>query len=274
MVTLSSSRAALKAETVPYVTADEAFRLLNVQLERFLALVETLEPRDWSQPTACTLWTVRDIVAHQAGGYASGTSYREMIRQYSRLPKGGQLPEDATNELQVRERAGKSPDALIAELRVVGPVAIQKWAYQFRFAKLITIPHAVGGLLSLRHLMWVIHSRDTWMHCLDICRATGRSFEQTVEQDGRIAALIMLDVEKKLRGKLDGKALSFDLSGTAGGVWVIGAGEPSATIHMDALDFNIFASGRFRYKEACARASFSGDSELAQRALQNILVLF
>jgi hypothetical protein len=29
-------------------------------------------------------------------------------------------------------RAGQSPAELIAELRQAGPVAIQKWAYQFR----------------------------------------------------------------------------------------------------------------------------------------------
>jgi len=40
-------------------------------------------------------------------------------------------------------------------------------------------PYPISGLLSGRHLMWVIHSRDTWMYRLDICRATGRKFEQS-----------------------------------------------------------------------------------------------
>ena len=62
--------------------------------------------------------------------------------------------------------------------------------------------------------MWVIHSRDTWMHRLDICRATGRSFEQTAEHDGRIAELVMLDVAKALTRKLEGKSIAFDLTGS------------------------------------------------------------
>jgi uncharacterized protein (TIGR03083 family) len=262
MVTIHPHSVAQEAVRVPYVTADEAFSLLSIELERLLALLETLDPQDWSRPTACTLWDIRDMVAHQAGGYASGTSYQEMLRQYFVIPKRGQLPEDAINARQLAERAGKSPAELIAELRQVGPVAIKKWAYQFRLAKLISIPHAVAGSLSLRHLMWVIHSRDTWMHRLDICRATQRKFEQTAEQDGRIAALVMLDVEKTLRGKLGEQAVVFDLSGVAGGVWKIGAGKAAATIHMDVLDFNIFASGRFRYEEARPRASLSGDIAL------------
>jgi uncharacterized protein (TIGR03083 family) len=274
MHTLASSPPIVNAEQVPYVTADEAHTLMRVALDRFLALVETLEPDDWHKPTLCTAWRVRDILAHQAGGYASGSGYREMFRQYVMLPKKGQLPEDVINERQVRQRAGHSPAEMIAELRQVGPPAIEKWAYQFRLIKPVVIPHAVGGLMSVRHLMWIIHSRDTWKHRLDICRATSREFHQTREHDGRIVALVMRDLGHSLRNKLGGQAVVFDLTGVAGGVWQVGPGEAAATIRMDALDFNIFASGRFCYDEGRARAGLSGDTTLAELALKNTLVLY
>ena len=274
MTTPNSHHTVLEAKSIPYVTADEAFGLLQTELERSLALLEKLEPDDWAKPTACTLWNVRDMVAHQAGGYASGTSYREMIRQYTAMPKKGQLPEDAINQLQLRERAGKPPLELMTELRQVGPVAIQKWAYQFRLIKSVAVPHPVGGLLSIRHLMWVTHSRDTWMHRLDICRATHHEFQQTRQHDGRIAALVMRDVNTRLQGKLGGRAVVFDLFGVAGGAWKVGAGEPAATIQMDVLDFNIYASGRFTYEEARARATLSGDSSLVEAALKSTLILY
>lgn len=70
---------------------------METERQRFLALVEGLEPGDWEKPTACTLWNVRDMLAHQAGGYASGTSYREMIHKYSARPHKGELAEDAVN---------------------------------------------------------------------------------------------------------------------------------------------------------------------------------
>jgi len=262
------------AQHIPYPTADEAYALLETALERLLVLLETLQPEDWQKPTACTLWNVRDMVAHQAGGYASGTGYGEMLRQYSQLPKRGELPEDAINAFQLRERVSKTPAELMAELRQAGPVAARKWAYHFRLIKPIGIPHPVGGYLTVQHLMWIIHSRDTWMHRLDICRATGREFYQTPEHDGRIVALVMRDVERCLRGKLNGQAVIFDLSGVAGGIWQVGSGAAQATIHMDALDFNILASGRFSYEEGRARASLNGDVALAELALEKTLVLY
>ena len=119
-----------------------------------------------------------------------------------------------------------------------------------------------------------ILTRDTWMHRLDICRASGRTFEQTTGHDDRIVALVMRDVAKTLPQKVDGRAVIFELSGPAGGVWKIGAGRTTATIRMDALDFNIYASGRFSYDEACTKASLSGDIALAELALKQTQALY
>jgi uncharacterized protein (TIGR03083 family) len=273
MVTTITPAVSTTAE-IPYVTADEAYTLLQTAFERLLKLLADLDPSDWGKPTACTEWNVHDMVAHQAGGYASGASYGEMLRQYSVMPKPGQLPEDAVNARQVGERAAKTPAALIAELERVGPPAMRNWAYGFRAVKWIAIPHAIPGVLSLRHLMWVIHSRDTWMHRLDICRATGRAFEQTAEHDGRIVALVMRDVGQALRRKLGGRALAFELGGTAGGSWQFGAGQPAALVQMDALEFNIFVSGRSRLPQARPLMQISGDVAWAESLLKGVLILY
>ncbi|MBI5841432.1 MAG: maleylpyruvate isomerase family mycothiol-dependent enzyme [Chloroflexi bacterium] len=271
---LSSSLAA-SAERIPYVTADEAFTLMQTAFDRFMRLIESLEPEDWNQPTACTEWNVHDMVAHQAGGYASGAGYREFIRQViNSIPKPGALIEDSINALQLRERADKSPSELIAELHQVGPIAIQKWAYQFRLIRYMPFPHPIGGVRPLRHMLWVIHSRDTWMHRLDICRATGRPFEQTREHDGRINELVVMETAQKLKGKLGTRAITLVLTGVAGGTWKVGKGNPEAEIEMDALDFNIFVSGRFSYEEAMKRASISGDKALVELAFKNFIVLY
>ena len=262
------------AESIPYTNADEAHRLLTTALRRFLTLLESLHADDWSKPTACTAWDVHDMVAHQAGGYASGTSYKEMIRQYTSKPKPGQLPEDAINDLQVGERADKTPAELIAELKQVGEIAARNWAYGFNAIKWVATPHPVGGFMSIRHLMWVIHSRDTWMHRLDICRATNRPFEQTREHDGRIVELVVLDTTKKLTKKLNGKAITLSLTGIAGGTWQIGNGEAVSSLEMDALDFNIFVSGRFSYEEGLQRANISGERSIIENAFKDLLVLY
>ena len=85
MLAIHSPEVILDAMQIPYVTADEAFTLLRTELGRFLALVEMLNPDDWAKPTACTEWTVRDMLAHQAGGYVSGTGYRELFRHRAKV---------------------------------------------------------------------------------------------------------------------------------------------------------------------------------------------
>ena len=270
---LSTSNIA-RAETIPTINADEAHRLMTEAFERLLHLLESLHADDWSKPTACTAWNVHDMVAHQAGGYLSGVSLREMMRQYSQVPKKGQLPEDAINELQVGERKNKTHSELITELKQVGAVAIHNWAYGFNAIKWIAMPHPVGGFMPIRHLMWVIHSRDTWMHRLDICRATNRSFEQTREHDRRIVELVVLDTAKKLKKRLNGHAINLVLTGVAGGTWQVGNGSPVAELQMDALDFNIFVSGRYSFEEGMQRAKISGDAKLVESAFKNFLILY
>jgi uncharacterized protein (TIGR03083 family) len=273
MTALSLSKT-VHAETISYTNADEAHRLMTEAFARLLTLLESLHADDWSKPTACTAWDVHDMVAHQAGGYLSGVSLGEMLRQYARIPKRGQLPEDAINELQVGERKHMTPQNLIAELKQVGAKAIHNWAYGFNTVKWIAMPHPVGGFMSVRYLMWVTHSRDTWMHRLDICRATNRPFEQTREHDGRIVELVMLDVAKKLNKRLNGRAITIVLTGIAGGRWQVGQGEVTAEMEMDALDFNIFVSGRFSHNEGMQRAAITGDRALIENLFKDLLVLY
>ena len=263
------------AALIPYVTSAEAEQLGREELRRLLDLVESLGEQDWHRPTACTLWNVRDMLAHQAGAYASGTGYAELLHQYmAAIPMLGGMSEDAVNRRQLADRADRSPAELIAELRKTGDKAIGNWAHRFRFFKLFGIPHPGPGWLSMRHLMLVIHSRDTWIHRLDICRATNRPFQQTAAHDGRINALVVRDLARSLSRTLGPQAIALDLEGPAGGKWRLGRGDPSATIRMDTLDFNIFASGRFTRDEAIGRATFAGDPELARKAFAKFAVLY
>jgi hypothetical protein len=67
MTIATLSTANIAAEKIPYVTADEAYTLLQTAFTRFITLIEALAPEDWSKPTACTAWNVRDMVAHVPG---------------------------------------------------------------------------------------------------------------------------------------------------------------------------------------------------------------
>lgn len=262
------------AERISRTNAQEAHRLTTEAFVRLIRLIESLNAGDWSKPTACIEWDVHDVVAHQAGGFLSGVSYSEMLRQYTRPPRKGQLPEDAVNELQVGERRHRTPSELIAELKQVGPKAIHNWAYGFNAMRWFGIPHPIAGFVTLHYLMWITHSRDTWMHRMDICRATNRAFEQTREHDGRIVELVILDTAKKLKKRLNGRTILLSLTGIAGGTWRIGNGDPAAEMEMDALDFNIFVSGRFSHEEGMQRARITGDKALIENVFRNLLVLY
>jgi uncharacterized protein (TIGR03083 family) len=263
------------AAHIPAVWRAEVRALAEAEVDRFLALVEALGADDWSKPTACTLWNVGQILAHQAGAYAGWASGREFRRQFSVRPARGQLTEDALSARQVADRAGKTPAELIAELRAAAPRAIANRQRVPLPLRLLGQPHPVAGFLCLAHLLDVTYTRDTWMHRLDVSRATDRPMRLSREHDGRIVALVVRDLARPLAAKLGGQSVVFELSGAAGGAWRIGAAPtPGVTIRMDALDFNILASGRFSYAEGRARAALEGDIALGERALRESKVLY
>lgn len=249
----------------------EAGRMAYAELDRFLALVESLSGDDWQQPTDCTAWSVRDMLAHQAGAYAGGASLAEFVRQYSARPGPGQMAVDAANARQIADRARLGSAELIGELRRVGPAAVRARQRLPWLLRNLTVPMGPPlGTVPVRYLTDLIYTRDTWMHRADICRATVKPFVQTPEHDGRMVALVMRDLAKILESDLRGQSVVFDLSGAAGGRYRIGSTpEPSAIIKMDVLEFNRLASGRLTPEGARAGAlvSTSGDRDFADQVL-------
>ncbi|MCA9971653.1 MAG: maleylpyruvate isomerase family mycothiol-dependent enzyme [Anaerolineales bacterium] len=266
----------IDAARIPALGHAEAGGLAREELRRFLALVETLHADAWQQPTDCTEWTVRDILAHQAGSYAGFTSWAEFRRQLSARPAPGQMQVDALNARQLADRAASSPAELIAELREVGPKAIrtrQRLPWLLRKLRLPMGPPL--GTCAVEYLTDLIYPRDTWAHRLDICRAAQRPFHQTPEHDGRLLALVLRDLARKLDGRLRGQSVIFHLTGPAGGRYRIGhTAEPSAVIKMDALEFSRLASKRLTAREALAQglATVSGDAAFAAEVLAETAV--
>ena len=118
------------------------------------------------------------------------------------------------------------------------------------------------GTAPIGYLTDVIYLRDMWMHRLDICRATGREMKLTPEHDGRIVALVMRDLGIKLQDQLGERWIRVELTGPAGGTFDFGRNSlPSATIQMDALDFNWLASERITPDEAMANVTAFGDAD-------------
>lgn len=261
----------LKAEHFPALAHAEAGVMAREELNRFLTVVESLSGDDWQQPTDCIEWTVRDMLAHQAGSYAGFAGWGEFKRQMSAKPGPGQMQVDAINARQVADRAGRSPAELISELRRVGPKAINTRRRLPWLLRKLRVPMGPPlGTTAIEYLTDLIYTRDTWMHRADICRATGCPFTQTLEHDGRMVALVLRDLAHKLTKQLRGQSVIFDLTGLAGGRFHIGKlAEPSAILKMDVLEFNRLASARVSAEEAKAQGwvTISGDRSFADQVL-------
>lgn len=275
--TLSASHANTftNAAHIAPIARAEVDTLALEEWKRLLDFADRFDADDWDKPTMCTAWTVRDMLAHQAGAYAAYASFAEFRRQYLNLPSKNRLPEDVINEIQIADRKHKTNTELLAEIREKGPRTIHNRHRVPFFVRAISLPRPDGTTLSLAHMLDVIYARDTWMHRIDLARATGRAMKLTREHDGRMVELVMRDVNHLLAPKLGSDALDVELTGTAGGAWRIGkATDARATIRMDAVEFNIYASGRSTYEQARGKSEITGDTAFAEKHLRQISILY
>ncbi|NDJ34715.1 MAG: maleylpyruvate isomerase family mycothiol-dependent enzyme [Chloroflexi bacterium] len=268
----------IDAATIPPVDVAEARALAEAELVRALELYESLGPADWDQPTACHLWTVQDILAHQAGacaGYARwGEFFRQMVFNVSYILQGDELV-DGVNRRQVEDRTGHTPQQLIEELRTEGPKAINTR---------LGLPGFVNGIRAeigapigkqpVRYLMQIIYTRDMWMHRQDVCEATGRPYVVEAGHDGRMQALVMRDLLPLF--ERSAPTVAIHIMGEAGGLFRYGEGDPEAWISMDMCAFNKLASRRLQPQTAIERgiAVLHGDRALAQTIVERAQALY
>lgn len=234
-----------EAVVPPAIERPAALRLAETEYERAAAAVDALEPEDWTRATDCPAWDVRELVAHVAGMATFLTTPREMVRQLRAAQarqQDGQASVDAQTAVQVAERAHLGPDELRAELRRVGPRAAKgrRRFPGFVRRRPLPEPQVVNGVAetwSIGYLVDVILTRDTWMHRLDLARATGQAPVLTADHDGVLVADVVLEWARR-----HGRPYRLELSGPAGGSWSAGTG--GEEIVMDAADFCRVVSGR------------------------------
>ena len=109
--------ALVHARAIPPLTHSEAVVMARLELERFLALVNSLSADDWEKPTVCPRWNVRQILAHVTGAAASHASWSEFKRQGNRKVQrpyraSGLSFLDSVNQIQVDDRVSATPGAL------------------------------------------------------------------------------------------------------------------------------------------------------------------
>jgi uncharacterized protein (TIGR03083 family) len=266
-----------EVEAVPKLRHADATAMAWTELDRFLTLIDSLSNEDWARPTRCTRWNVRETVAHLAGSAAAYARFAEFRRQGSgKVQKPyrqqGFSKLDAQNQIQVDDRAAATPEELLAELRTLAPREIAFRAKLPAAVRSVRLPLGLGFpemgkvWVPLGYMSDIILTRDMWMHRLDISLATRRAMALTPEHDGRITALVVRDLRQSLGRTLD-RAVHYDLSGPAGGSYLIGRGEPAATIRMDACDLHLLASRYASLDELRPRIGVEGDVAVAGHVL-------
>jgi uncharacterized protein (TIGR03083 family) len=232
-----SSAAGTDVAAIPRITHAEAMQIAAEENRRFGAALRSLQPGDWTQPTDCTRWDVKALASHVIGSAAGQASPREFFRQV-RTGKpivkeiGAQYWWDGMNELQVRERASRTTDELIAEWDEAADKGLRARSKLPRFIArlpLLNLPAPVGRQ-PLAYLFDIGFTRDVWMHRIDLTHATATEFGADATHDGRIVA----DIVAEWAGT-HGKPFSLELTGPAGGRYVAGSGGEHVTI--DAIEF-------------------------------------
>ncbi len=295
---------AVDATGIPPVSPDEAAALATVELDRVLALLGTLTAADWEASTYCTLWNVRQVVAHIAGALAAYADWDRLLERSLPWAQGkadqpgvampvflsdlagmpeesrqkyraaGFNPLDALNQFEVDQRARLTPADLLSELRRVGPSAIANRRQLPAAVRSLLLPVA-GAKAPVSYLIDVIYPRDIWMHRIELALSTRRPFARTSEHDGRLTALVMRDLARRLAPVLDTRSVTYRLTGPDGGLFRFGTGdEPGTLLTMDAVAFHLLASGRRSVADALSDATITGDSDLAALVLNNTVVVY
>lgn len=221
---------------------DEAMALAEEEYGRFLTLVRSLGPDDWTKPTDCTLWDVRAMVGHNLGNIEAAASVVETARQQARASRRarreGISPLDAMTAVQVDDRAGLSVDELLDRLAAAIPRAV---AGRRRTPSVIRtkvrLDLSEGRKRPLGDLIDRVYTRDVLMHRIDLHRATGVPLVLTAAHDGRIVADVVAEWAAN-----HGEPFDLTLAGVAGGRFVAGAG--GEVLELDAVEFCRILAGR------------------------------
>jgi uncharacterized protein (TIGR03083 family) len=235
---VGATKARRRRSALDHATAQ---RLAATEYGRWVDVAATITPEQWQQPTDCTGWDVRSMVAHVVGMTEMWASIRELVHQLRTVGDGGI---DVLTGLQVSERADAGRDELVARLRTAGPRACRLRHRAFRLAgrQLLRpaqeMPMGAGvEWWSLGYLLDTILTRDPWMHRIDLARATGVPMTVTADHDGVIVADVVQEWATR-----HGRPFRLRLTGPAGGSWHEGAG--GAEVELDALEFCRSISGR------------------------------
>ena len=233
---------ALDVVAVAPIQRPASIALAATETARMVRLLRSLSPTQWGCPTDCPAWDVRAMAGHVLGMTETFTgAARMMTTMRAGAKAAGDGPFiDGLTAVQVAATAELSVDELIRRLDAAGPVAA-RWRGSRRLMRRIpikqTMPDGIVETWHAGYLYDIILTRDTWMHRVDITRATGAPLELSPEHDGVIVADVVAEWARR-----HGRSFELTLTGPAGGTF--SQGTDGEKLDVDAVEFCRLLSGR------------------------------
>ncbi len=257
--------------------------------QELLDLLSNLSAEDWERPTACALWSVKDVALHLLGGdigilsrrrdgFAPGLSpanWAELVALINHL-----------NDLWVKAARRVSPRVLCDLLSFTGPQIEEFFASLDPFS----VGPAVDWVGQQPAPVWLDLAREyteRWHHQQQIRDAVGRPglkqrrfLAPVLDTFVRALPYTFRDVPAA-----DGTALRLSISGESGGDWSLVREAQQWDLYLDAgaavaatvvLDqdaaWRLFTKG-LTSGEARRHASISGDASLTSKLFETVSVI-
>lgn len=255
-----------------------------------LALLSTLSASEWERPTACALWSVKDVALHLLGGDLGilsrrrdgfaraekpGASYQELVAWINRL-----------NTVWVEAMRRLSPRVLCDLLRFTGPQVEEFFASLDPLAPGVPVDWA-GPKPAPVWLDLAREYTERWHHQQQIRDAVGkpglrqrRFFAPVLDTFVRALPHTFRDVPAA-----EGTTVRLSIQGESGGDWFLvreakawnlfleAGSEVSARVVLSQEDaWRVFTKG-LSLQEARRRAAMEGDEKLGSRVLQMVAVV-
>ena len=275
-------------ESVKPITTVELYPELSFEL---FTLLKNLSRDDWNLPTACALWTVKDVVAHLLGGNLGRLSHDALQPPKSVVPPKSyeqlvDLIDSKNNEWVIAARR-ISLDLLIEFLELT-EVRVYRLFKNMDSNQIATVPVVWAG--DEQSPAWFDIAREyteKWLHQQHIREAVGQPL-----LDSRHFLYPVLDTfmralpyTYRMEEADDGTTLSFEIFGDAGGTWSLlreagewhlfygAATEAVSVVHLDQdLAWRLFTNGISRV-DASDRVRIDGDQALGEQILQMISIM-
>jgi uncharacterized protein (TIGR03083 family) len=227
------------AARLPQTDLDQAYAVAHAEGRATLELGKD----DWTRPTDCTEWDVRALVAHlvaqcQDGIHLASMARRELLsrRRYPDKP-----PVDAYMAVGVDDHRAASGPELVERFARLWPRAARARRRRPAVLRRIKLDPGIPGQPRWRldYVLDVIFNRDLWMHRVDLARATGRPFVLG-DHDREIVAQVVRDLGRGWSAV----PVALELTGPAGGCWLLGSGDPVAVVRAEVVAYLRALSGR------------------------------